>query len=65
MKIRQTCRLGLHDRVYDHSRFIPSDPPKQRWICRFCGTKGMETVGLTWDKVSEYDRIEEQFAESN
>jgi hypothetical protein len=56
-----TCKIDLHDRVYDHSRILTSNPPKKAWVCRECGQEGVETVGVLWENESEYDRVIKRF----
>ena len=57
------CEMGMHHRVYDHSRILCSNPPKKAWICKACGAGGTEVTGMDWDKESEYDRVRRGFIE--
>jgi len=52
-----SCGDGAHDRVYA-AWVLTSNPPQYQWICRDCGTTGVERgPAQAHDNQREYDRL--------
>lgn len=48
-----------HDKVFDDV-IICTDPPMRQWICRECGTEGVDKIGLRSHHL-EYEQLIKRF----
>ncbi|SCM94460.1 Uncharacterized protein BWINRASL_02137 [Bacillus mycoides] len=49
-----------HEKVYEN-RMVMSYPPKQNWICKKCGAKGITVIGIPVQKQEAYEEIKKRF----
>lgn len=56
LKIIAPC--SQHTKVYDNKFATMSDPPVRPWICKTCGTTGVDEYQ---EKYSEYEKTTEKF----